>query len=372
MNAQLNIVRPTLLLDVTKCRSNIERMSQKFRNLGVVFRPHFKTHQSREIGRWFRDYGTDRITVSSMGMAAYFADDGWDDITVAFPVNLLEKDLINSLAERVVLNLVVEDPFVIERLDRQLRHRVGVMIKIDTGYERTGLKLSEIDNIEACVKRIEQASFLELKGFLAHAGHTYKARDEEEIKFIYQTSVRELAQLRSHFGDRHPNCIVSFGDTPGASMMEQFDGIDEMRPGNFVFYDLMQLQIGSCVADEIAVALICPVVACHDKRQECVIYGGGIHLSKDFITKSNDEISFGTMVHYESGAWDPSREYGCIRQLSQEHGVIKLMPNKVNTLRPGQLMAVLPVHSCMTAQCIGQYITREGGVIDHFATARTN
>ena len=51
----------------------------------VDFRPHFKTHRSREVGRWFRDFGVAAITVSSVDMAQYFSNDGWDDITIAFP-----------------------------------------------------------------------------------------------------------------------------------------------------------------------------------------------------------------------------------------------------------------------------------------------
>ena len=64
----------------------------------LVFRPHFKTHQSHLIGQWFREEGVTKITASSLSMAAYFAEDGWDDITVAFPVNIREMDTINELA----------------------------------------------------------------------------------------------------------------------------------------------------------------------------------------------------------------------------------------------------------------------------------
>ncbi len=81
---------PTLLLDEEKCRDNIRQMARKAADNNVVFRPHFKTHQSVEIGGWFREEGIEKITVSSLRMAKYFAGDGWKDILVAFPVNILE------------------------------------------------------------------------------------------------------------------------------------------------------------------------------------------------------------------------------------------------------------------------------------------
>lgn len=65
------LVEPTLLLDKQKCLSNIAMMIEKARKNNIIFRPHFKTHQSHEVGRWFRSFGVDKITVSSVKMAEY-------------------------------------------------------------------------------------------------------------------------------------------------------------------------------------------------------------------------------------------------------------------------------------------------------------
>ncbi len=40
-------------------------MAQKATNANVLFRPHFKTHQSKGIGDLFREQGVTRIAVSS-------------------------------------------------------------------------------------------------------------------------------------------------------------------------------------------------------------------------------------------------------------------------------------------------------------------
>ena len=93
----MEYVRPTLVLNKTVCLRNIELMAEKARRHNLRFRPHFKTHQSVEVGRWFRQKGIRHITVSSVQMAKYFANDGWDDITIAFPFNVNEIDELNSL-----------------------------------------------------------------------------------------------------------------------------------------------------------------------------------------------------------------------------------------------------------------------------------
>ena len=366
----LNITHPTLLLDSEKCRKNIDRLCTKMAHRGISFRPHFKTHQSREIGRWFRDYNVDKITVSSLRMAHYFADDGWIDITVAFPVNLLEKEIINALAGRIHLNLLAEDPDVLGQLDGLLHHQVGIFLKMDTGTHRTGIDPINIGQVDACVRAIEKSTHLVWKGFLSHAGHTYKVQHQiPEMNKIYSQSLQGLQVLKEHYRTRYPDIQISFGDTPGASIMDDFSGIDEMRPGNFVFYDIMQVQIGSCTAEDVAVALICPVVVCHQHRQECIIYGGGIHFSKDSILRDDNTSTFGMLVPYVDGIWDSSREIGYIRSLSQEHGVIQVSVDEFHKIRPGQLVSILPVHSCMTAQCMGGYLDQSGRRVDHFASS---
>ena len=102
------ITTPTLLLNEEVCRRNIKNMADRARRNSVTLRPHFKTHQSHEIGNWFREEGTEKITVSSLRMAQYFARDKWKDILVAFPVNILEIDRINRLSGEINLSLLVD------------------------------------------------------------------------------------------------------------------------------------------------------------------------------------------------------------------------------------------------------------------------
>ncbi len=96
----MQISQPTLLVDEKKCKENIYRMLKKAKSHKLIFRPHFKTHQSLEIGKWFKELGTNKITVSSLKMAEYFSEQ-FEDITVAFPLNILE---INTMKLWVILD----------------------------------------------------------------------------------------------------------------------------------------------------------------------------------------------------------------------------------------------------------------------------
>ncbi|NNK87300.1 MAG: alanine racemase [Flavobacteriaceae bacterium] len=358
------ITKPTLILDQQKCRANIRKMVLKAEMHGLKLRPHFKTHQSLAVGRWFKEEGIQGITVSSLGMAQYFSEE-WSDITVAFPVNIREINTINTLAKRINLNLLVESLESIRFLDKHLTGNISVFIKLNLGNDRTGLDPKNLDLIEKLTETIDASSKLKFSGFLGHAGQTYKCRSEKEIKEVHSLAKAALVDVTEALRSRFPDIISSYGDTPSCSVCDDFEGVDEIRPGNFVFYDLMQVQIGACESNDIAVALACPVVSIHHDRKEVVIYGGGIHLSKDRLTENGADL-FGKLAEPIGSGWGDLIP-GChIKSLSQEHGVVSVSTKMLKDLKVGELVYVLPVHSCMTANLMKAYLTDGGDIITMF------
>jgi D-serine deaminase-like pyridoxal phosphate-dependent protein len=366
MNIPLeNIHKPSLLLDEIKCRENIRRMAEKARRLGVLFRPHFKTHQSKRVGRWFREEGVSAITVSSVSMAAYFIEDGWDDITIAFPLNIRESSQIINLSAKARLNILVTMPESLEAFSgllKESRQQIGVFIKIDTGYHRTGLQPSNEEVITKIISICDKNPLLAFKGFLTHTGQTYQARGREEIETISREAFRQMLGLKTRFGSRP--IILSIGDTPACSILENFQGMDEIRPGNFIFYDVMQTVIGSCETGSIAVCLSCPVVSKDASRNEILIFGGAVHLSKESLMYEGHLI-FGLTCMLSENGWSPPLQDCYVSGLSQEHGIVKVTPEVFSSIKPGDLLGILPVHSCLTAQCMGSYLINGELAGDH-------
>ncbi|MBL6950040.1 MAG: alanine racemase [Bacteroidales bacterium] len=359
-----HIKTPTLLLDEQKCLDNIRRMADKARRNNLIFRPHFKSHQSAAIGEWYREEGVTAITVSSVEMAGYFADAGWNDITIAFPVNLLELNDIERLAGKIHLNLLVNFPDIIPVLDNKMTNPVGIFIEIDTGYHRSGLTLENINLIETIINGCKQSHKLDFKGFLSHFGESYQASNPDEIEKIFYHGVRELQQIKRSL---HPGQagLISVGDTPTCSVADDFQGVDEIRPGNYLFYDVMQLEIGACATDQIALCLAAPVVDLYPARNEVVVYAGAIHLSKERLRRNGEEI-FGLVVRLTNEGWTKPLEGCSVTQLSQEHGVLQLDPDTLNSLKPGSLIGILPVHACLTADSMKKYMTIQGKPVSMF------
>ena len=45
---------PTVIIDKSIALRNIKRMAEKAKKNNLLLRPHFKTHQSIEVGEWFK------------------------------------------------------------------------------------------------------------------------------------------------------------------------------------------------------------------------------------------------------------------------------------------------------------------------------
>lgn len=359
----MEITRPTLLLNKEIALRNIETMARKAAKLHLQFRPHFKTHQSAEIGQWFRDAGVKCIAVSSLTMANYFAEAGWDDITIAFSVNIPEIPEINELAGRIKLNVLIENMEGLQALQENITWHTGVFIKIDTGYNRTGIESNRTMLIDQLLEAIQKSPLLQFKGFLSHTGHTYQANSTHDIFSRHFDALLKLKALKARYLNEWPDLIISLGDTPSCSVCENFDGIDEMRPGNFVFYDLMQFKIGSCKLTDIAVRMICPVIATHPSRNEVVIYGGAIHFAKDSIINIDGKPLFGRIIVDDGEKKLLLDERNYLHSLSQEHGILKITPRDFNYFKPGKLIEIIPVHSCLTANLMREYLTTDDEII---------
>ncbi|HEX04127.1 MAG TPA: alanine racemase [Bacteroidetes bacterium] len=347
-----DIQRPTLIINEEQARANIKRMADKARNAGVRFRPHFKTHQSALVGQWFKDQGVSSITVSSYSMAAYFADHGWNDITIAFPINLRELDAIQELASRIELGVLVDSSATVSALEKQISRPMRVWLKIDTGYGRSGVHWDQTEQIIQLARQLNEVSHLTFRGLLTHAGHSYHVRGSEAIQAVYRESTQRLQSVRTVLLDEGFRTVeLSTGDTPCCSVVYDFADVDEIRPGNFVYYDLMQTQIGSCSDGQVAVTVACPVVGIHPDRSEIIIYGGGVHLSKDSVELEGHRV-YGCLAEMDGNAIITIRRDAPVTGLSQEHGVIHVPSDILNSLQVGDLVYIVPAHSCMAVNCL--------------------
>ncbi len=339
------IAAPTVVVDRRKAMTNIAAMQTTAAAAKVRLRAHFKTHQSVTIGQWFGEPAATAIAVSSVSMAQRFAVAGWRDILLAIPLNPGAIDDYNQLAAQTRLGLTIEHEDALATI-AHLTNPVDVYLELDAGYGRTGIPVAQAARIDALLHRAQASANVRQLGLLLHAGNSYNGRGDEAIAAVHQYSLNALENLLNHLSfDRH-QLIVSVGDTPTCSRMREFPGADEIRPGNYVFYDLMQQQIGACNWSQVALAVACPVIARYPERGEVVVHGGAVHFSKDFVLIDQQPV-YGQVMQPHSDGWGEPQPGVQLIGLSQEHGKIRMPVEQIAQVRLGDVLMIVPAHSCL-------------------------
>jgi D-serine deaminase-like pyridoxal phosphate-dependent protein len=355
---------PCLLLDVERVRSNAQRISRIAKTNGARLRPHIKTHKCIEIARIQTDGHGGALTASTLAEARAFAEHGFKDITYAVPIEPGKfGEAMEISASGVRLNLITDSPDIPPLLNNNLRQagiEMDVFLKVDCGLHRCGVEPDSAEAFEI-PRLIANASNLNFAGILTHAGHSYNAGSEEEIASIARherDSMTQLAaQLRSG-GIEVP--VVSIGSTPTITRIDHLEGIDEIRPGNYILFDATQATLGSCNFGDCALTVLTAVIHIDHQRKKAVFDAGAIALSKDRGAVNLDSTCGYGRVLDLSG-----KETGLrLESLSQEHGVFHIADEAMlERLRVGNRMRILANHSCLTAAQHSYYNVLENGRI---------
>lgn len=358
---------PGLVLDIAKVRRNAERMSQRVRQFGADLRPHIKTHKCIEVARIQTAGHSGAVTVSTLAEVRAFAANGFSKITYAIPIEPGKFDEAIELSRDCELSLLTDEVDVPDQLNeaaRRVNVHLNLFLKVDCGYHRCGLEPANPDAIEI-PRRISNASNLRFAGILTHAGHSYNCQTKAEVLDLAKHErdlMSDFAEtLRKEVGEVP---IVSIGSTPTITTVDHLDGINEVRPGNYIFFDAFQATLGSCSLDDCALTVLAAVVHRDRERRKVIVDAGAIALSKDRGPVGlNPSCGYGRVLNLAGEDLNLT-----VSEMSQEHGVI--MANDENTfdgLRVGSRVRVLANHSCLTAAQHSHYNVLEGeNIVDHW------
>jgi D-serine deaminase-like pyridoxal phosphate-dependent protein len=363
----LNISTPAFLVDRAIVQRNCDAMRAKARASGVAFRPHVKTHKTVEIGRMQHGGAVGPITVSTLAEAEAFAADGVRDITYAFPIAPEKLHRVATLAAKIDrLSVLVDSELAlraIEEFSNAQNVTFDVFLKVDCGYHRAGVNPESPDSVRLA-RALGNSESVRFQGLLTHAGHSYNARDVEEIRRVAAEEAASLTRFRALLTDAGlMDARRSIGSTPTLSVVERFSECDEVRPGNYVFYDAFQAAIGSCRMEDVAVSVLTTVVGSYPERGNLIIDAGALALSKDIGPAHIDaRFGFGLVCDLDLRPL-PMR----IEALSQEHGKIATEMH----VPVGTRLRIVPNHSCLTAAMFEEYqILERGRVVDRWRPVR--
>jgi D-serine deaminase-like pyridoxal phosphate-dependent protein len=365
---------PALVLDVARVRRNAERMQRRVSDMGARLRPHIKTHKCVEVARLQTSAQTPSLTVSTLAEARWFAARGFTDLTYAVPIEPGKFEAAIELArdcER--LALLTDDAEIPSQLNAEARAgnvKLDLFLKVDCGYHRCGVEPQTREAFEI-PRRIADASHLRFAGILTHAGHSYHSRSLEELRAVARHErdlmVEFAAALRAA---GIPVPVVSIGSTPTISTIEHLEGVDEARPGNYIFFDAFQATLGSCRFEDCALTVLTSVVHRDATRRKVVIDAGAIALSKDrgAVDIGDAACGYGRVLDLEG------RDLNLrVAALSQEHGIVEMHDDaaRFDELKVGTRLRILANHSCLTAAQHPHYNVFEAGrIVDRWQIQR--
>lgn len=325
---------------------NIQKMQSVAEAAGVQLIPHIKTHKSDSIANLQRQAGANYITVSKPEEAIAFLQLGFSSIKICYP--LIHTETIITLLEHAqntnsTLYFVLDSLAGCSALEhgaKAMNNIIEAYIEIDTGLHRCGLSPRNPE-LAALLRSVYQSEHLTFRGITSHAGQAYKAKTKQEAQDIAEQEQNQLMEAKNVIMscDIAPGHIC-VGATPTLWCQKNFDGITQIKPGNYIFNDLTQKHIGVVSWDQLALSVITTVVSVNDTY--LVVDAG----SK---TLSSDTGAHGTFAGngygwaFQKGDRPNDQSGYTVEKLSEEHGWIR---HGGKTLPVGTEMTIYPNHAC--------------------------
>jgi D-serine deaminase-like pyridoxal phosphate-dependent protein len=349
-----------VLIDQARVERNVDRMQEAATSGNKRLRPHAKTHKSPDLALMQIARGAAGICCAKIGEAEVFAARGVRDIRIPYPLNPVNTDRVLALSERTHLSFIVDHLDVAAGWSRALREAgrtMDVLVKIDVGFHRCGVDPDTTD-VGSFLARIAELPGLKLKGLLSHAGHAYAAASEQEVSAIAAreaallTGIKEKAAARGIALEE-----ISVGATPTARFSARLDGITELRPGNYIYYDRMQVGVGAASWEDCALTVLARVVA-RPAADRLIFDSGSKTLTNDL---ARGAAGYGVVQQaLQTAAPDAALT---IERLSEEHATVRVTGD--SPLKPGDLVRIIPNHACVVSNLVDEaWIVNGGQVVD--------
>lgn len=285
--------------------------------------------------------GAQGITASRPPEALCFIRAGIGPVTIAYPIvdPLLAATLLRQGAEHQVGLRFIADSgtglAALAQARRQTGLPVDVFLKVDVGLHRCGVDPRSAGAI-ALAQQVAPLG-LTLCGLLSHAGHAYGAGSADAIGAIAREELEILAGFR-HALVSHGIAVprLSIGSTPTVLANAGFDGVDEVRPGNYLFLDLTACRLGLARRADLALGVAATVIAAN--ADFSIIDAGSKTMSSD-LGPHGVQVGSGFGEVWISGRETPL----ALARLSEEHGFVR---NGNGPLPVGSTVLVLPNHAC--------------------------
>lgn len=347
---------PYLAIDLDVLDRNLRAMAATAAARGIALRPHAKTHKCPQIARRQIEHGAVGLTVATVSEAQRFADAGFTDLFIAYPVwaSPGRAQRLRALVEQVSLRVGADSAEGVQLL----AHAVGaggvggveVLVEVDSGQRRSGVAPRAAGEVAVAAAR----AGLPVRGVFTFPGHGYRPGHRDEAAADEAAALEQAAAALADAGIEAE--VRSGGSTPTASLTGA-GALTEMRPGVYVFNDAQQIELGSCAWPDIALTAVGTVVS--RSGSQAILDAGSKVLGAD---RQPWASGFGRL---------PEHPDARVTALSEHHATVAF-PHGAPVPRRGELVRVVPNHVCATVNLADEFVVVSAGrQVDRWAiTAR--
>jgi D-serine deaminase-like pyridoxal phosphate-dependent protein len=204
---------------------------------------------------------------------------------------------------------------------------------VDVGLGRVGVTPGE--ELVQLAQAVERLPRLKFEGIAFYPGHIRMLGEdgpEEALRQLGRTVKSMLDDFRRAGLEVR---VVSGGSTPTLFRSHEVAGVNEIRPGTYVYNDVNTVRSGACAWDDCAVSILTTVVSTA-RKGHMIVDGGSKTFSSDRLVGSS-ESSFGRVVE------DP----GCVfHNMNEEHGYVDIR-RAGREFSVGDRVRIIPNHVCV-------------------------
>ncbi|KJS20025.1 MAG: hypothetical protein VR72_16425 [Clostridiaceae bacterium BRH_c20a] len=344
---------PALILDKAVLLKNIQEMSALANKAGVKLRPHIKAHKCSKISNLQIANGASGITVAKVSEAEVMFSAGIKDILIAYQLINTEKinRVISLIKKGASISCLLDNLCQTKKLNNAAKENnliIDTYVEVDSGLKRTGL---EPEDVVGFVNELKSFDGLRFKGILTHAGQVYGALKVNVPAIGHQEGMIMEKVAKSLENAGFVDFEVSVGATPTVKYSAYNPKVTEIRPGNYVFNDAIQVGLGTAERDRCSLKVLTTVIS-KPAPDRIIIDAGSKTLALDKGAHGTEVVTgFGIVNGYPNLI---------LERLSEEHGVIKVSSaGKVPAI--GDKILIIPNHACPVANLAEELILIEHG-----------
>jgi D-serine deaminase-like pyridoxal phosphate-dependent protein len=271
--------------------------------------------------------GAAGLTVAKVSEAEVMLASGDNDMLIAYPVfGAAKMRRLVELARNTRVTVSVdslETARPIAEAAAAAGVTVGVLAEVDAGLHRVGV---QPEGFIGLLRDLAGLEGIELRGMAFYPGHI-KKQDPAAIAAL-SSLISGLVADAAAAGFALP--VVSGGSTPTMWHSHEVAGMNEIRPGTYIFNDRNTILSGACAPEDCAATVVATVVSTAVPGQ-FVIDGG----SKTFSSDRAAADGFGVILDAPDALFE---------KMNEEHGYVK---HPGHSRKVGDRVRVLPNHICV-------------------------